>query len=53
MILGIKNGMVMQRNSENVADITVTSDTPLTFVNYTGFCSGEAAILPLKTVGTG
>ena len=47
MLLGIKNGMVMQRNSENVADITVTSDTALTFVHYTGFCSGEAAILPL------
>ena len=24
MLLGIKNGMVMQRNSENVADITVS-----------------------------
>ena len=53
MLLGIKNGMVMQRNSENVADITVTSDTALTFVHYTGFCSVRRRYFPLQTVGIG
>ena len=40
-MLGIMNGMVMQRNRNNVADITVTSDTKISSAKYQGETSGE------------
>lgn len=49
-MIGIMNGMVMQRNHNNVADITISSDTKISSVKYQGEISGEAYI---EHVGNG
>lgn len=47
MILGLKNGMVMQRGCDDTADITVVGDEEPSYACYSGFCSGRARICPL------
>ncbi len=41
---GLNNGMVMQRNENNVCDVFVTSETELKSVTYSGKLSGTAEL---------
>lgn len=46
-MLGIMNGMVMQRNGNDVCEITVVSEKELSSVKYSGKVSGIANIKPI------
>ena len=39
---GLKNGMVMQRNAQNVCEVLLRGDALPRSVSYTGAAAGEA-----------
>lgn len=43
-MIGIKQGMVMQRGTDDRCDILLTSDTPLRTASWAGDTSGQAAL---------
>lgn len=47
MLLGIKNGMVMQRNDRNVCDIQFSTDTCPEIITYSGFSCGTGTVTSL------
>ena len=46
-MIGLKDGMVMQRNGQNVCEITVQTDVKLSSVSYIGSSVGSADVLPV------
>ena len=44
---GLKNGMVMQRNAQNVCEVLLRGDALPRSVSYTGAAAGEAQLKPL------
>lgn len=44
---GLKNGMVMQRNAQNVCEVLLRGDALPRSVSYTGAAAGEAQLEPL------
>lgn len=45
-MIGIKNGMVLQRNHEDVCQAVIFSQQPIHSAQYAGACCGQAGITP-------
>jgi sialate O-acetylesterase len=43
---GIKDGMILQRNDNNVCEVVIVNENPLHCVRYVGVASGEADFSP-------